>query len=117
MKMAKAPNYTKEQTAELRAAYKAADSQESRDAVVEAFAQKFGKTKPSVRQKLVREGVYVAKEYETKTGEKPETKEAIVEEMAKLIGCSADQLSGFERATKSALRRVRSALQDNAATA
>lgn len=105
-------NYTKEMTEELSAAYKAAGDDKARALVVESFAEKFGKTKPSIRQKLVREGIYIKKEYRTKSGDKPVTKEQLVLLLADRIGCLADQLQGAEKATKSALQTILDALPD-----
>ena len=59
---AKAVNYTAEQTAKLIADYQAGET-------VEALAFAMGKSVRSIVAKLVREKVYVKKEYKTKTGE------------------------------------------------
>jgi len=97
-------NYTEEQTAELVKAYVEAKTEETRAEVVETFAEELGKTVRSIRAKLVREGVYVAKTYKSKTGAKPETKEAIVSAIADTLGVDADAtLSGLEKATKNCL--------------
>ena len=107
----KNPNYTDEQTVALVDAYSAADSQEAREAVMSEFADEFGKTVRSIRAKLVREGVYVKKTYKTKTGGKPETKEQIVEDIARTMGVDAEsKLGGLEKATKGALQLIRTTL-------
>lgn len=107
----KTPNYTEEQTAELVAAYVAAENEEQRNEVVEGYAELFSKTKPSIRAKLVREGVYVKKAYKSKTGAKPETKEEIVSDIARAMGVDADaKLGGLEKATKGALKLIRQTL-------
>lgn len=103
----KTPNYTEEQTAELVDAYTDADSQGQRDKVVNEFADKFGKSVRSIRQKLVREGVYVRKEYKSKTGEKPEQKSAIVADIENILAVDAGTLSGLDLATKKALQVIR----------
>ena len=104
-------NYTEAQTSELVAAYEAAETPEARDAVVESFAEEFGKTVRSIRAKLVREGVYVKKVYKTKTGGKPETKESIVGDIAATLGVDADsKLGGLEKANKGALSLIRASL-------
>jgi hypothetical protein len=104
-------NYTDEQTSELVAAYEAAETPEARDAVVEEFAETFGKTVRSIRAKLVREGVYVKKAYKTKTGGKPETKEGVVCDIAAILGVDADaKLGGLEKANKGALQLIRATL-------
>ena len=107
----KTPNYTEEQTAELVAAYTAAENEEQRNEVVEGYAELFFKTKPSIRAKLVREGVYVKNAYKSKTGAKPETKEQIVADIASAMGVDADaKLGGLEKANKGALRLIRQTL-------
>ena len=103
-------NYTAEQTAELVAAYEAADSQEQRETVVSEFAESFGKAKQSIRAKLVSEGVYVAKEYKTKKGDKPESKAAIVADIAREMGVNEETVESLEKANKAALTLVRGTL-------
>ena len=66
-KTTKTVNYTDEQTAKVVADYAAG-------VTVETIAEALGKTTRSVIAKLSREGVYKAKEYKTKTGEKVEKK-------------------------------------------
>ena len=112
--MSKTVNYSEAQTAEMVRAYTDCETDESRDACVRKFADKFGKTVRSIRAKLVREGVYIAKTYKTKTGDKPETKEAIAQEIATLLGVAADSL-GLEKATKKGLTLVRGSLRAAAA--
>jgi response regulator RpfG family c-di-GMP phosphodiesterase len=107
--MAKA-NYTVEMTEEVVAAYSAAESEAAREEVVAHFAEKFGKNSKSVRAKLVREGVYVKKEYKTKTGGDVERKDAIVENIASALGVSSDAVGSLEKATKKALTLIRAAL-------
>jgi len=99
-------NYSMAQTAEMVAAYVAADSDKTRAGVVADFAFNLGKTAASVRAKLVREGVYVAKTYATKAGEKAVSKEALVQAIAALVGVSSDMLVGLEKANKTTLSRV-----------
>lgn len=106
----KKANYTAEQTAELVAAYEAADSQEQRETVVSEFAENFGKPKQSIRAKLVSESVYVAKAYKTKKGEKPESKAAIVSDIANALGVAEETVESLEKANKAALTLVRGTL-------
>jgi len=103
-------NYTPEQTAELVASYQAADSDESRAKVVSQFAALYGKGPQSNRAKLVSEGVYVAKTYKTKKGEKPESKALIVAGIAHLLGVDAERVESLEKANKTALNLIRGAL-------
>lgn len=105
-------NYTDAMVARLHEVYVPTDSEEQRKAQVVELAQEFGKNVASVRAKLVREGLYVANEYKTKKGEKAETKETIVSDMAEILGVDADaQLSGLEKATKNCLLFLRKTLQ------
>lgn len=95
-------NYTVEQTAELVEAYNTQPTAET----VAAFAEKFGKSVKSVVAKLSREGVYKRKEYVTKKGEKPVSKEELVAEIAGMLNVSAEALVGLEKANKSTLTLI-----------
>jgi hypothetical protein len=110
----KAPNYTEAQAAELVAAYVEAgtetENQEARESVVTEFADRFGKNTKSIRQKLVREGVYIKKIATTKTGAKVETKEKIVAAIASTMGVNSEDLPGLESATKATLNLLRGTL-------
>jgi len=104
----KKANYTKEQEAEMVERYTSCESEESRLQCVRELADEFGKTVPSVRSKLVKLGVYIAKVYKSKTGKKPETKEEIVSGIAAALGVDADSsLAGLEKATKNCLTLLR----------
>ena len=103
-------NYTPEQTAMLVDAYQMCDSQEERDKVVAHYAAEFGKASQSIRAKLVSEGVYVAKTYKTKKGEKPESKAAIVAGIASVLGVDQERVESLEKANKVALNLVRTTL-------
>jgi hypothetical protein len=96
---AKAVNYTKEQTDDLKARYATGES-------VAELAKAFGKTTRSIVAKLSREGVYKAKEYVSKTGEKPVAKEQIIEQIANLLGVESDKLGGLEKANKGVLKLI-----------
>lgn len=103
-------NYTKEQTAELVDAYESANDEAEREDVVKQFANDFAKSTRSIIMKLVREEVYVKKEYKTKGGEKPERKSAIVEDIAKVLNVTSEQLPQLEKATVAALKLIRGTL-------
>lgn len=62
-------NYTDEMVTELVGAYTEAETDSARTEVVNQYAEKFGKNAASIRAKLVREGVYVAKAKVTKAGD------------------------------------------------
>lgn len=109
----KAMNYTPEQTAELVAAYTNATDFESKSGVIAAFAESFGKSVASVRQKLVREGVYEKKEYLTKQGAKPESKESLSAEIAELLETTEEAAESLTKANKKILVLIRDALAVN----
>lgn len=100
-------NYSPEMTAELVGAYKA----EPTEATVKAFAEKFGKSTKSIVAKLSREKVYVAKEYKTKTGEKPVAKAELVAEIANLVGATDEAFDSLEKANKAVLEAIVKALK------
>jgi hypothetical protein len=107
---AKTENYTEAQTVELVGAYTSADTAEARSAVVNTYAERFGKTVNSVRAKLVREKVYVAKVYTNKNGEKPVKKDSVVSDIAKRIGMTVEACDSLEKVNKAVLLRILSAL-------
>lgn len=94
-------NYTEAQEAELAAA-----GLIDNDLALE-FAAKFGKDVRSIRAKAVRMGIYKAKEKVSKTGGKVESKEAIVADIAAIVGKNLD---GLEKAPKLVLQTLRSKL-------
>jgi len=110
----KAPNYTDEQTKEIVDAYVQGTNDEERAEILENLSAKTGRNVKSIRAKLVREKVYVAKTYKAKTGNKTETKETIVTSIATVLGVTADQLGGLEKATKPALELIRGRFLDAA---
>jgi hypothetical protein len=94
-------NYTEAQEAEMIALGTIDNT------VATALAAKFGKNVASVRAKAVRLGIYQAKERVSKSGEPIERKEAIVAEIAALVGRN---MEGLEKAPKQALVAIRAAL-------
>jgi len=96
-------NYTAEQTAELKALFAAGKN-------VDELATKFGKSTRSIIAKLSREGVLKAKEYVSKAGEKPITKEAFVKQIAEKLGVEMDKLNGLEKTNKAALKLISESL-------
>ena len=104
MTKAKIQNYTEEQAAELVTAYTAADSDETRAAVVAAYAASFGKAPASIRAKLVREKVYIKPE---KAGKKGGIAKAdLVEEISNFTETPVEILDSLSKATMVALTRV-----------
>ena len=100
-------NYTETQTASMVEAYKAAPTRET----VKALAATLGKTERSVIAKLSREGVYKKAEYATKTGEKPAKKDALVGEIAEAMHVNEDTLDGLEKAPKTVLKLILTAIK------
>ena len=88
-------NYSPELTGQIVSAYQAGTA-------VEEIAETIGKSVRSVRSKLVREGVYVAKEkVATRKVEGPTKKELLID-----IDATGFDTKGFEGATKEALTRL-----------
>ena len=88
-------NYSPELTGQIVSAYQAGTA-------VEEIAETIGKSVRSVRSKLVREGVYVAKEkVATRKVEGPTKKEILRD-----LDATGFDSKGFEGATKDALTRL-----------
>lgn len=96
-----AKNYTEAQEARL-AEFDVIDN----DTAIELAAE-LGKDVRSIRAKAVRMGLYKAKDKVSKTGGKIESKEAIVADIAALIGKNLD---GLEKAPKLVLQELRAKL-------
>lgn len=94
--------YTAEQTAELVTAYVKNPSAET----VATFAEKFGKTVKSIVAKLSREKVYQAKEYVSKTGEKPVKKDELANEFQTLFSLTDGEADSLTKANKTALAKI-----------
>ena len=106
----KTANYTNEMVTEMVDTYSAQKTEDERTSVVEAMAEKFGKTTRSIVAKLSREGVYVAKTAKTKNGAKVQTKGAMVDEIAVALGITRDDVASLENATKDTLAKVLAAV-------
>ena len=96
-----AKNYTAAQEARL-AEFDMIDNDLAID-----LAAELGKDVRSIRAKAVRMGLYKAKDKVSKTGGKIESKEAIVADIAALIGKNLD---GLEKAPKLVLQELRAKL-------
>ena len=105
-KTVKALNYTVAQTAQMVADYVAAPS----SVTVEAIAAAFGKTARSVVAKLSKEGVYVAKVYVSKTGEKPVKKDAHADAIGAVLSLTEAETESLTKANKTALVKIFAAL-------
>lgn len=106
MATAKTVNYTPEQTAKMVADYKASPTAET----VAALASEMGKTVRSVVAKLSREGVYVAKEYKTKQGEKPVKKDSMADAIGAVLRLTEAETDSLAKANKTALAKIFEAL-------
>lgn len=97
--------YTKEITENMVATYKEAidGGQDARDAAVEDLAAQYGIKVAQVRGKLVREGVYVAKE---KVRKAAQTKDRLVAALALALDIDEEDLDTMTKATKNALVKV-----------
>ena len=102
----KAVNYTPEQTAKIIADYQAG-------VAVEQIAQAMGKTVRSIVAKLSREKVYVAKQYVTKTGEKPVKKDVTADAIGAILRLSENDIESLTKANKSALKAIFDALANS----
>ena len=105
----KVVNYTVEQTAQMVSDYVANPTRET----VEKIAVSLGKTVKSVVAKLSREGVYKAKTYVSKTGEKPVKKDSTADAIGKILGLSENDTSSLAKANKTALAAVFKALANS----
>ena len=88
-------NYSPELTGQIVSAYQAGTA-------VEEIAETIGKSVRSVRSKLVREGVYVAKEKPATRKVEGPTKKEILRD----LDATGFDTKGFEGATKDALTRL-----------
>jgi hypothetical protein len=107
---AKTTNYTPEQTTELVKAYSAADTQESREEVIEKFAQKFGKGVRSIVAKLSREEVYIKKTVETKGKREGKNKDDLAQAIGAVLKLSEGEVDSLTKANLTALDKVFQAL-------
>ena len=103
--MAKAPNYTEAQRDTMVSKYVAVacESEEVRDAMVKELAAEMQKTERSIRAKLSRENVYVAKTPVAKDGQPAVNKATL----AGLLSISAGvNLTSAEKLTKVDLKNL-----------
>lgn len=96
-------NYTPEQTLKIVADYQAG-------VTVESIAQAMGKTVRSVVAKLSREGVYKAKQYTTKNGEKPVKKDTVADAIGAILRLTESETESLTKCNKTALQKIFDAL-------
>lgn len=102
----KTVNYTAEQTLKMVQDYQQGVS-------VEMIAQELGKTVRSVVAKLSREKVYKAKEYVSKTGEKPVKKDAHADAIGAILRLPENDIESLTKANKNALKAIFEALANS----
>lgn len=109
-KTPKAPNYSAEQTAQILAGYTPTADQATREKQVADLAQALGRTVRSIVAKLSREKVYIAKTYETKTGEKPVKKDEHADAIGAVLRLTEPEIESLTKANKTALAKIFGAL-------
>lgn len=102
----KVVNYTPEQTEKAKSDYLSGVS-------VESIAASLGKTARSVIAKLSKEGVYKAKEYVSKTGEKPIKKDVHADAIGAVLKLSDGEIDSLTKANKTALVKIFTALANS----
>ena len=102
----KALNYTPEQTTKMVSDYQNGVS-------VEMIAENLGKTVRSVVAKLSREKVYKAKEYISKTGEKPIKKDIHADAIGAILRMPENDIESLTKANKKALKMIFDALANS----
>jgi hypothetical protein len=103
---AKTVNYTAEQTSAMVSDY-------TSGVTVESIAQNLGKSVRSVVAKLSREGVYKAKTYVSKTGEKPVKKDVHADAIGAILRLSENDVDSLTKANKNALKAIFDALANS----
>ena len=101
---AKTVNYTQDQVEKLVVAYQSGQS-------VESIADAMGKSVRSVVAKLSREGVYQAKSYVSKTGERPVKKDIVADQIANILQLTEAEADSLTKANKTALNKILAGLQ------
>lgn len=101
---AKTVNYTQDQVSQMVADYQAGQS-------VESIADGMGKSVRSIVAKLSREGVYQAKSYVSKTGEKPVKKDLVADQIAHILDLTESEADSLTKANKTALLKILVGLQ------
>jgi N-methylhydantoinase B/oxoprolinase/acetone carboxylase alpha subunit len=99
-------NYTPDMVNLMKDRYSANPTRET----VEDLARELNKSIKSVIGKLSREGVYQKTEYLTKAGEKPVTKQELVETIANILVVDYQALAGLEKSPKSSLKLLEETL-------
>lgn len=112
-KTIKAPNYTAEQEAALSAAYTAADTDEARKAVVEQFADAWGKNARSIIAKLTNMKLYKRAGYVRKDGEPAQKKDETADAIGAVLRLSEADTDSLTKANRRALQAIWKALSES----
>jgi hypothetical protein len=108
--------YTPDQEDELKDGYNAinflaiSDTQkhDEREIYILKYMAKHSKSKRSVIAKLSKMGIYIARPKISKvTGDKPETKEKMVSDIAIALGMNPEELEGLDKTPKLVLMKLR----------
>ena len=97
--------YNQDQTDYIIKEYKQVKDRpwDDREEVMERLAEEFNTSKHSIRSLLSTQGVYLKKEYRTKLGTKPVTKESLIRLLEKYLNLRQGELASFEGANKKAI--------------
>lgn len=105
--MARLTGFTPEQSFRVRNFYEQNIAVYPAEKLIASLAKELGRSEKSILSKLVREGLYKAKPYETKRGEKPVKKSAHAETLAAMIGLTEPaDIRGLARANKFTLEKL-----------
>ena len=97
--------YNEEQTTYIVKEYRQVRDRpwDEREVVIERLAEEFNTSKHSIRSLLNTQGVYLKKEYRTKLGTKPVTKESLIRLLERYLSLREGELASFEGANKRAI--------------
>jgi len=101
-------NYTAEQTAMVIDTYTANPSTDT----INKLAEALGKTVRSITMKLVREKVYIKKEYKTKSGESVVKKDSLIDKLSDYVALTEAEATSFEHVNKTALVKLLAKFED-----
>jgi len=98
----KTVNYTDDQTTLVIDTYTANPSMDT----INKLAESLGKTVRSITMKLVREKVYIKKEYKTKSGESVVKKDSLIDKLSDYVALTEAEATSFEHVNKTALIKL-----------
>ena len=106
--MAKTPNYTEEQVAQMREMFRGLSEMSDQDIsnAVDSLVERFGKNRRSIVAKLSHLKLYRKPERLTKDGKVSETKEKLAQQIASFVGVNPET-TALERADKRSLTAIR----------